>query len=345
MEFFSIAGKTPAASVIVPVYNGEAYLDVALRSILTQTFPDFELIVHDDASTDRTSEIIRAHGDPRIVLVRTENREGISAGLNRCISMARSDLVFRMDADDIALPRRLERQVAFMQANPEVGVCGSWYESFSETGTGKVVHTAETHDHLRFITLFQTPFGHPTVVLRKSEPLKHGQFYGTRRITEDYDLWSRLVDRTRFANLQEVLLRYRSNPAGGTLSRQPMIMAAVHEIQLEQLGRLLPGLSESDRRAYLQLLFRSFEATETYAAHIHGLISRLLDVNRTGRHYPAEYFDAFFLERWQTVVQAMEKAGRAAAVRDLALTRAAAPAAAPAPAPAPAPAVAPSGLS
>lgn len=309
MEVFTVSRKTPKASVIVPVFNGEKYLEDALRSITTQTFEDFELIVHDDASTDRSSEIVRDLGDPRIVLIRTEEREGISAGLNRCITMARSDLVFRMDADDIALPHRMERQVAFMQANPDVGVCGSWYEVFSDTEAGRIVQTAATHDHLKFITLLQTPFGHPTVVLRKSVLLRYGQFYGTQRIAEDYDLWSRLVNRTRFANIQEVLLRYRSNPAGGTQSRMPKIMAAIHDIQIDQFLQLIPNATKSEQNAYLQLLFKTYQLTPDFGFLIHDLIQRLIESNCNGKKYLPEHFDNFFLDRWRMVSDAMAAAG------------------------------------
>ena len=124
----------PRVSVILPAYNAEAYLKEAIDSILNQTFPDFQLIVINDCSTDGTEEIIRQYADPRLVPVKNEKNLGIAATLNRGLSLAQGDYIARMDADDISLPHRLERQVAYLDAHPDIAVLGTNVETFDENG-------------------------------------------------------------------------------------------------------------------------------------------------------------------------------------------------------------------
>lgn len=115
----------PAISVVLPVRNGEAFLADALDSVFAQTFSDFELIVVDDCSTDRTAEMLASTNDSRLRVVRNEEQRGIAGSLNRGFELCGGRYIARMDADDISLPMRFARQVAFLEAHPEVGVCGT----------------------------------------------------------------------------------------------------------------------------------------------------------------------------------------------------------------------------
>src|SRR5262245_39958720 len=116
--------SAPLVSVVMPAYNGERFVVEAVRSILAQTFRDFELIVVDDGSTDRTAELVAAEQsrDPRVVVHRQPSNQGFRIALNAGCALARGELIARMDADDVSLPERFERQVAFLRAHPEVGV-------------------------------------------------------------------------------------------------------------------------------------------------------------------------------------------------------------------------------
>ena len=121
--------EPPDVSVLLPVYNGERYLAGALRSILLQTFPRYELIVVDDGSTDDTGGILKSHSDSRIRVVRHARNLGLVAALNTGLAASRGRFIARMDVDDISLPMRLERQVAFLSRNSHVGACGSWFRA------------------------------------------------------------------------------------------------------------------------------------------------------------------------------------------------------------------------
>lgn len=207
----------PLVSVILPAYNAERHIEEAVRSILTQSFADFELLVIDDGSTDRTVERIKKIADPRLRLLENGVNRGIVFSLNRGIDGSRGRYIARMDADDISLPRRLEKQVLLMDARPEVGLCGSWATKFFPFGPRWLQKAPEGSAALKAELLFATPFVHPSVMMRRSlldrEGLRYEDGYQT---AEDYRLWGRMALVTELAVIPEVLLRYRVGPASVT---------------------------------------------------------------------------------------------------------------------------------
>ena len=212
------AGGQPRVSVILPVYNGERYLAQAIESVLDQTFRDFELIVIDDGSTDRSPDLIRryAQQDPRLHAYRQVNR-GLVHSLNRALDLAAGKYIARMDADDVCLPERFARQAAFLDAHPETGVLGTAFQVIGPQGQpGAVVWHPESHAVLRWRLCFHSPFGHSTVMMR-SEPVRQvGGYNPEMTSAEDYELWNRLQTHTRFANLPDVCQLYRNHPGSAS---------------------------------------------------------------------------------------------------------------------------------
>ncbi len=194
------------------VYNGERYLAEALDSVLAQTLTDFELVVVDDASTDGTAKILAAYRerDARIaVLTNGENRQ-LAASLNRGLAACRAPLVARADADDVNLASRLERQVAFLDDHPGVGVVGCWYDKMDSEGRSLSTGTFPTdHETIRARQLFYSSFLHPSVMFRAGVVRSVGGYDERYWTAQDSDLWTRLRDKTRFANIPEPLVRYR----------------------------------------------------------------------------------------------------------------------------------------
>jgi len=209
----------PLVSVVLPVRNGAADLPRAVASILQQTFTDFELIAINNGSTDGTAEILDRVSDPRVRVVYQENI-GLAAALNRGIALARGRYVARQDHDDLAMPTRLARQVEFMEAHPRCALLGTRAEI--RTGDRPA---SRFHDHpaddaaLRFELLFDNPFVHSSVMLRKSAVEAAGGYTTDplRQPPEDYELWSRLARCWEVANLPERLTVYRETR--GSLSR------------------------------------------------------------------------------------------------------------------------------
>jgi glycosyltransferase involved in cell wall biosynthesis len=204
----------PLVSVLLPVYNGEEYLAEAIQSILDQTYKRFELIIINDGSSDRSAEIIRSFRDDRITALDQENC-GLASTLNRAISMARGKYLARQDQDDISLPQRFEKQVAFLDSHPEYGMVGTWAEIWDNIRKTERVHRHPVDSlTLKFELLFNNPFVHSSMMIRKAAIEKVGM-YSTdklRQPPEDYELWSRMARYYEIANIPETLLIYREVP-------------------------------------------------------------------------------------------------------------------------------------
>jgi glycosyltransferase involved in cell wall biosynthesis len=168
----------PQVTVLMSVYNGEMYLHEALDSILAQTYNDFELLVIDDGSLDGTAAILEDYRtrDSRVRIESNETNTGLTKSLNRGINLARGKYIARMDADDVALPERLARQVAFMEANEQVGVCGTWAVLLGE-GEGHLIRFPTNSETIRCQLMFDNPLAHPTTIIRKQMLKKNGISY------------------------------------------------------------------------------------------------------------------------------------------------------------------------
>ncbi|MEA4991735.1 hypothetical protein SDC9_28462 [bioreactor metagenome] len=212
---YSSKSQVPKVSVIMAVYNCAPYLKESIDSIIDQTLSDFEFIIVDDASTDETPQILAEYAakDPRIRVLCNEQNLKLPASLNIAIGLARASLIARMDGDDWAHPRRLELQYAYLNAHPQIDICGTAIECFGEK-SGKVCWP-EDHEVLAVYLLFFNAMAHPTVMGRK-EAFMHG-YDATYHKAQDYELWSRLAFEhgCRFGNLQEVLLKYRVDAKPG----------------------------------------------------------------------------------------------------------------------------------
>jgi glycosyltransferase involved in cell wall biosynthesis len=197
----------PLVSVILPVYNVGPFVSAAIQSILDQSLTDFELIIIDDCSTDHTLRLIEEFSDQRIRLVRKDKNTGLIESLNHGLALCRGKFIARMDGDDISLAGRLEKQAAFLEAHPDIAICGTWYKL---SNSGELVKNPVTNAEIRIALLDYCALGHPTVMLRNSFLHQEQLFYDSNFFAaEDYDLWTRIVAMGKIANLPEVLLLYR----------------------------------------------------------------------------------------------------------------------------------------
>jgi len=203
--------QRPLVSVLLPVFNAEKFLAAALDSILRQTFRDLELIVIDDGSVDGSPGIISACNDPRLVAIRNETNLGVVASLNKGLSLARGDLVARMDADDVADPRRLEKQVEFCLRNPNVVALGTAITYIDDAGqvTGLPGRLALGPAVMRWRLLRGTCLFHPTLMLNRARAGEDARYSAEFAHAEDYELMLRLSRRHDLDNLPERLLGQR----------------------------------------------------------------------------------------------------------------------------------------
>ena len=235
----------PLVSVLLAVHDGEPYVRTALESVLRQTMSDLELIVVDDASTDTTPEVIAKIDDRRLRVLRNDERLGLAASLNRGLDEARGRYVARLDADDIALPRRLELQVARIRATPRTVVVGSSVCAIDDDGTPGAVHTMPaTLMAVRWHLLFSSPFFHPTVLLDREHLERNGLRYDPSFLeSEDYDLWTRVLAAGDGANLPESLVLYRVHGRQASQARRELQRAFQLQVARREIARVARHLS------------------------------------------------------------------------------------------------------
>jgi len=273
------------ASVIMATYNGVAYLEEAVRSVLKQSWGDFEFLVVDDCSSDRTGELLKSFSDPRISVFRNSSNEGISRSLNRLLEASRGKYIARMDSDDISLPARLETQVHFMESHPSVGICGMWCTGL---GDGRAVNFRPpcSDAELRFELFFDNPIPHPTVMLRSlvfsDNALRYDpDFAGA----EDYDLWERAADFCQLAVIPENGLEYRFHDDQATTRRMAVQRQFAAQTRRRIALRVIPDAGADDLAMHDRLFSRRPDANREFVLRAGAWLERLAEANELGDRY------------------------------------------------------------
>ena len=233
----------PVVSVIIPVFNAANFLKEAIDSITSQTYKNLDIIICYDQSSDESLSIIQQSmsEDPRIRLSSGINR-GLVRSLNDGIKLASGKYIVRMDADDISVDTRIEKQVTFMEENQDIGVCGSWVEVLFEDGQKRTWKTPLEHEKIKPHLLFSVPFAHPSVIMRNYFGTAFPFYDEDFNTVEDYKLWCDLLLCTKFANYPEILLTYRyhesslSKTADSDIDTRYESMYSVFITQLNSLG-------------------------------------------------------------------------------------------------------------
>lgn len=206
-------------SVVMPVYNTEKYIGEAIASVLEQTFSDFELLIIDNKSSDKTIEIIKSYTDPRIRLIENEQNEGLIYSLNLGLKEAKGTYIARMDADDICFPERLKKQVEFLNENSDITVLGTAHRIL---GTETEVHHPKFDEEIKLQLFRKSAFTHPSVMMRKNDlDLNNLRYRDEYKYAEDYGLWTDIAGvGLKLANLEDVLLDYRHHDEQMTVERR-----------------------------------------------------------------------------------------------------------------------------
>lgn len=230
----------PALTVLMPVFNSEKYLSEAIDSILWQTFQDFEFIIIDDGSSDRSATIIQSYTDPRIRFYTNKKNIGISATLNKGIELATAQWIARMDADDISYPERLEKQLAYLEANPDCAMVSTLTRVISETGTVLRIDRIKS-EHIYYNLAFICWIYHSTVLFSKAAVKAAGMYTAT--YSEDFELFWQISRKYRIHNLPTILLDYRVTNQS---LHQVLKRNEYEEAQQEQVLRNLRYYAGSD---------------------------------------------------------------------------------------------------
>lgn len=306
-------GDRPLVSVVMSVYNTEKYVAAALRSILEQTFTDFEVILIDDGCSDDSISIAESFNDDRVRVIH-QNNHGLVYSFNKGIRLSRGVYIARMDADDISLPSRFEKELNWLLAKPDRGLVGTFFRYIDqETAAPLNVIQYSPTKHIDIVRMMYmvNPFGHGSVMMRKDAVIQAGGYHPEYEPSEDYDLWRRIAKEWEVGQIPEVMYFWRFQTSGlGNISQRkreqsnasasktvsnlwsgPLYLKTVRQIVKD--GRELRlGYGSLGETLYQQYISQQYFLTREFARrkYVRSAFKNLLAVfwlerSRTIRHY------------------------------------------------------------
>lgn len=307
----------PLVTVGMAVYNGQEHIAESVRSILQQTYPNWELLAVDDGSSDRSLELLETLREPRIIVEINERNLGLVGVRNRILQMARGSYVAWLDQDDLAYPDRLAQQVAFLESRPEVSACGSWTDIIEHHPDGhesrRCLRLPRSHDEIRAQLPFRNPISCNTVMMRvdafRQAGLAFRPPYGN---SLDYDLWSIASDSLGFANMPSALGAYRVH-AGQTSQGAALDIMNDHQVRIasELIERTL-GIQMTQERRLLHRRATVWPVRLEDPADVTEIarwFAALRGANRTALAFDPGAFDHAIARQWLTVCQGARRGG------------------------------------
>ncbi|MFL6752248.1 MAG: glycosyltransferase family 2 protein [Sphingomicrobium sp.] len=293
---------SPRVSVVIPVHNRERMIGDAVRSVLAQTMTDFELIVVDDGSTDRTAQVVEAFGDPRVHLIRHEHNRGTPAARNSGLEAATGEYIAWLDSDDVARPERLELQARYLDANPAVALIGGQAATIRSDGRRSWRPQAPrplTHARIVATLLFHSPMLQSSMMGR-AEVLKRYEYRVEFPVCQDLDMYSRLMLEHRVANLPQVLIDRRVHEGQVVKSQAERIVDRKRVLFREALGRLgiVPTDEELERHIRLGRIKNS-AIDRPFLDWSEAWLARIAEANRARRIYDAGGLDYAMRRVWR----------------------------------------------
>ena len=287
-------------SILLPVYNGETYLAESLDSVLAQTYQNWELVIINDGSTDGTESLISKYQDKRIRYLPNDGNKGIIFSLNRGLRESNGAYIARLDADDIALPHRLEKQVRFLSENPDYAMCGSYFQTIDSNGRflKNVRFPANNRDAQSYLLLHNC-FCHSAIMMRTSiaKELKYDEKF---QVCEDYDLWYRISRSGKILNLPEFTTLYRVHDNNMSTRKSEIMFAHVNKINIRILDDLGIEYSKTELDAHSNAL--SYNASffrDPDKIHIlENWIVKLYSYLKKNDHYNAFLCYKILTEKW-----------------------------------------------
>ena len=295
----------PLISILIPCYNAERYIENATRSIMNQSYPNLEIIIINDFSTDRSLDIISklAIEDKRIKIINNDENLKIVKTLNKGIDFCNGEFIARMDADDFSLPLRIEKQVQFMQENPSIDILGTLFNTFTDKNPEKLsLHTNPLLDsELRAYMLFKSGICHPSVMIRKRVFKELDLHFELQYLhVEDFAFWSKALYKTRLANLKEPLLLYRVHENQiSTLNNklQRDNKKKIFAIHMEYLGIDINEENLSMHASVAECVPEVF-MSEKYLKNCEAYMLKLITINQTKTFCSKEYLANILSIHW-----------------------------------------------
>lgn len=276
----------PLVTVFIAAYNAELYIKSSLESILNQTYENLEILIIDDGSTDRTCEIIKNYNDKRIKLVNNKCNQGLPYTRNKALELFKGEYFATLDADDIAIPYRIEKQVEFLEKNKNIDVITSDYKVFSKKFS-KNIHINKTKENIKISLIFGCCLCNSTSIIRKSSLEKFSIKYNQKCfIAQDYEIWTQFSKLGNIYNMSEVLLKYRIGHENITkktktkkIEQRKKIISSIQENLLEYYGF---NLNEVEKQIFYDFFSDNSDENllENYSKlQIQSLIYKLTEIN------------------------------------------------------------------
>lgn len=293
--------KDISITVLMPVYNASAYLKEAIDSVLSQTFKNFELLLINDGSTDNSEEIILSYSDKRIRYFKNEKNLGLIATLNKGIELIETPYIVRADADDINYPERLQTQYDFMEKNPAIALCGSWFEIIGDRiGFVKYV---ENHNEIILKMLYQCHFCHPTIILRKEMiDIFEIKFDPIFIHAEDYDFFTRIAEKFPVANIQKVLVKYRIHSGSVSAHNKKIQDENSFKIKQRLFKKIGIIINEQALSLYQKIAQHEYETAPDFIENSKQLLEKMVSANDTTLYFEKEFFRQHIGRLWFNTV-------------------------------------------
>jgi glycosyltransferase involved in cell wall biosynthesis len=290
----------PQITVLMPVYNCELYIQEAVESILNQTYRDFEFLIIDDASSDQTVSIIKKYNDARIQLIEKPLNTGYTNSLNYGLTIAKGKYIARMDGDDCSFPQRFAKQVSYLEANPDVVLCGTAYKII---GNDKKLGFPEDHNAIKLALLRGNCIAHPSVMIRKQPLDDFSIIYDTtKEPAEDYDMWVRLISIGKLYIIQDVLLEYRIYSTQVSKKRAKEQKENDSRIKFQLLD-YLDLIIDTDERDLLTKFFEKKEVIDFRDIKIFKHLQKKLSISNSACFYEAIGFKQYLSDLESSVIR------------------------------------------
>ena len=277
----------PKISVVMPAYNAEKYIGKSIDSILNQTYGDFEFIIINDGSKDSTKEIILSYSDNRIVYLENEINSGIVVTLNKGLEYATGEYIARMDADDIAVAERLEKQIEFMEKNKDVGVLGTGICIFGEDVQEQARVFTTNPEQLKAELIFNSCIAHPTVMMRsnilKNNELSYDLEYAG---AEDYNLWWKIAKVSQIATIPDLLVKYRIHSSQITKKKDEKYYKMMIKLMEERFSDIGFKSSDIEKKVFMKYCLGEYETfSQKEVEELVDCLVHLLRCNKLNKYF------------------------------------------------------------
>jgi len=287
-----------AISVLMTAYNAEKTISAAIESALIQSFPDFELIIINDGSTDKTERIVSSFDDNRIRLINNPSNLGIVASRNIGLSLCRGKYICILDADDICHKDRFLRQYRFMESNPDYVVCGSHYRNLIN---GRISFSfkdylyAVSDEEIRVTMLRTCPIGNPTVIMRRSIVNEYRlQYEPEYPLAEDYAFWNRISKYGKFHIINRPLLIYRRHDNQVTSQRADLVREGANRVRADIIKTLVPDIQPEEISIHLALMDKHNSKEGISLERVDAWIDKVCSINRENAVYNVQLLQKMF---------------------------------------------------